>query len=373
MKTKQLGNSDLFITPVRFGASVIDSSAWDQSAAAIHRALELLARISQGAVTVLAVILVAVIAWFDYVTGDFSLAVFYLVPVVLATWYAGGVSGWFIGVLSAAAWLVGDPALSHAYGHPLMPYWNAAMLALIYGIVAHLLSTLHRLQTELQERVERRTASLAEVHHRVKNNLQIISSLLMLQAEKLSNPADKAVFDECRDRIYSMARLHEQLYSSGEFSDLDFAAHLREMAEMLVRSHTPQGCVLALDVRADPVAVDLDTAVTFGLIANELLLNALKHGFAGRPAGKLTVKLHGGNRNEMTVRDDGRGLPTGFDATKNAGLGLELVLGMTRQIRGEAKIENDLAGGTRATIFFPSLLPSKTVKTEPQSKPTYHD
>src|SRR5437868_15460599 len=238
MKTKQLSNSDLFITPTRFG-----TSAWKQSFAPIHRALELLARISQTAATVLAIVLVAVIACFDYVTGDFSLALFYLVPVVLATWYACRVTGWFIGALSAAAWLLGDPALSHAYGHPLMPYWNAAMLALVYGVVAHLLSMLHRLQTELQERVEQRTASLAEVHHRVKNNLQIISSLLMLQAEKLSRAADKAVFDECRDRIYSMARLHEQLYSSGEFSDLDFAAHLREMAEMLVRSHTPQGCV----------------------------------------------------------------------------------------------------------------------------------
>jgi two-component sensor histidine kinase len=75
----------------------------------------------------------------------------------------------------------------------------------------------------------------------------------------------------------------------------------------------------------------------------------------------------------MTVRDDGYGLPPGFDARKNAGLGLELVLGMTRQIRGEAKIENDPAGGTRTTIFFPSLLSSETAKTEPQSKPTYHD
>src|SRR5438270_11912113 len=365
MRTKQLSNSDFFISSVRFG-----SSAWEQSLAPIHRTLELLGRMSHAAATILSVVLVAVIAWFDYVTGDFSLALFYLAPVVLATWNAGRLSGWFIGVLSAAGWLVGDSVLSHAYGHPLMPYWNAAMLALIYGIVAHLLSTLHRLQAELQERIERRTAWLAEVHHRVKNNLQIISSFLMLQAEKLSNAADKAVFDECRDRIYSMARLHEQLYSSGEFSDLDFAAHLREMAEMLVRSHTPQGCVLALDVRADPVAVDLDTAVTLGLIANELLLNALKHGFAGRPAGKLTVELYGGNRNEMTVRADGRGLRPGFDATKNAGLGLELVQGMTRQIRGEAKIENDPAGGTRATIFFPSLTPSKT---EPQSKLTSHD
>jgi two-component sensor histidine kinase len=318
------------------------------------------ARLSRVAATALAVTLVGVIAWFDYVTGDFSLAVFYFAPVALATWYAGRASGWFIGLLCAAVWLVGNPALiSQADGHPFMPYWNAAMLALTYGIVTYLLSSLEQLQAELRKRVERRTASLTEVHHRVKNNLQIISSLLLLQAEKLTNAADKAVFGECRDRIYSMARLHEQLYSSGEFSDLDFAAHLREMAEMLVHSHTPPGCNLVLEVRADPVAMDLDTAVTLGLIANELLLNALKHGFDGRPAGKLTVELRAGSPNQMTVRDDGSGLPPGFQASNNAGLGIELVLGMTRQIRGEVKIENGPGGGTRTTIFFPSYPPSQ--------------
>jgi two-component sensor histidine kinase len=328
------------------------------------------APISRTVATVMAVALVAVIAWFDYATGDFSLAVFYLAPVVLATWYAGRGTGWFIGLLSATAWLLADQPISQADGEPFRPYWNAAMLASIYGIVAHLLSALERLQVELRDRVERRTASLAEVHHRVKNNLQIISSLLMLQAEKLTNPADKAVFGECRDRIYSMARLHEQLYSSGKLSDLDFAAHLRELAEMLVHSHTPPGRILTLEVRADPVAMDMDTAVTLGLIANELLLNALKHGFDGRSAGKLTVELRAGSPNRMTVHDDGSGLPPGFDAEKNSGLGYELVLGMTRQIRGEAKIENDPAGGTRTTIFFPSLSPPKT---EPTAKPTSHD
>ena len=318
------------------------------------------ARISGTAATALAIGLVAVIAWLDYITGDFSLAVFYLAPVIVATWYAGRATGWFIGVLSAAAWLLADQTPSQSGGELLRPYWNAAMLALTYGIVTHLLSALERLQTELRKRVERRTISLTEVHHRVKNNLQIISSLLMLQAEKLTNAADKAVFGECRDRIYSMARLHEQLYSNGEFSDLDFGVHLREMAEMLVRSHTPPGCILALDVRADPVAMDLDTAVTLGLIANELLLNALKHGFDCRQAGKLTVELRAGNPNQMTVRDDGRGLPPGFDARTNAGLGIELVLGMTRQIHAEAKIENDPVRGTRTTIFFPSLPLSQT-------------
>src|SRR5437763_3588066 len=127
MKTKQLSNSDFFITPTRFG-----TSAWEQSLDPIHRALELLGRISPTAAMVLAVVLVAVIAWFDYVTGDFSLALFYLVPVVLATWHAGRLSGWIIGVLSAAAWLVGDPVLSHSYGHHLMTYLYATLLELIY-------------------------------------------------------------------------------------------------------------------------------------------------------------------------------------------------------------------------------------------------
>jgi two-component sensor histidine kinase len=319
-----------------------------------------LTRISRTAATALAITLVAVIALLDYVTGDFSLAVFYLAPVVVATWYAGRATGWFIGLLSAAAWLLADQTASHGAGELLRPYWNAAMLALTYGIVAHLLTALAQLQAELRKRIEVRTASLTEVHHRVKNNLQIISSLLMLQAEKLTNAADKAVFGECRDRIYSMARLHEQLYSSGEFSDLDFAAHLREMAEMLVHSYTPPGCSLALEVRADRVAMDLDTGVTLGLIANELLLNALKHGFDGRPAGKLTVELRAGNPNQMSVRDDGRGLPLEFDPRKGAGLGIELVLGMARQIGAEARIENDPGGGTRTTTFFPSLAPLKT-------------
>jgi two-component sensor histidine kinase len=298
---------------------------------------------------------VAVIAWFDYLTGDFSLAVFYLAPVALATWYAGRASGLFVGLLSAVAWLVAD----HPDGEPFRPYWNAAVLVLIYAIVAYLLSVLARLQAKLRERVESRTASLAEVHHRVKNNLQIISSLLMLQAEKLNNAADKAVFNECRDRIYSMARLHEQLYASGRFSDLDFAAHLRELAEMLVRSHTPPGCILKLEVRADPVAMDVDTAVTIGLIANELLLNALKHAFANRHHGTLTVELRPGHPNELIVRDDGRGLPPEFDPATDSGLGFELVLGMSRQIRAETQIETDPAGGTRTTIRFRSLATSK--------------
>ncbi len=277
----------------------------------------------------------------------------------VATWSAGRLSGWVIAILSAVAWFVGNLALSRTFDHPITHVWNAAMPAFIYGVVVHLLSALHRVQAELEERVERRTVSLAEVHHRVKNNLQVISGLLMLQAVKLTDPADKAVFGECRDRIHSMARLHEQLYSRGDYENLDFASHLQELAQMLVYSHTPKGCALELKFQADPVVVDLDTAVTLGLIANELLLNALKHGFRGRDAGTLTVELHGGAMNRMIVRDSGSGLPPDFDPSKDGKLGIELILGMTRQIHGQATIENDPAGGACVTVSFPAAPPAQ--------------
>lgn len=129
-----------------------------------------------------------------------------------------------------------------------------------------------RRQTErqLQVSLTEKETLLKEVHHRVKNNLQVISSLLSLESEKLKDdPLATTVFKECRDRIHSMARLHQQLYSDGHFASVDFGRHLNEMADMLVQSHMPNHCQVTLQVRNDPVSLDLDMAVTLGLIANE--------------------------------------------------------------------------------------------------------
>src|SRR5262249_53433853 len=161
-----------------------------------------------------------------------------------------------------------------------------------------------------------------------------------------------------RDRINAMARLHEQLYDDRGLSHLDFAPHLRELAEMLLRSHSPAGCKLALNVSADRVPLDLDQSILLSLIANELLLNSLKHPFHGRAAGKIDAHLRtSGDRVVLTIRDDGNGFvrqPPKIE--EQHGTGIDLVQAMSRQLGGEFVINLIPAGGTCATISFQSKM-----------------
>jgi hypothetical protein len=122
-----------------------------------------------------------------------------------------------------------------------LSYINAGILVLASAALCELVISLRRAHERLEALLALRTVSLSEIHHRVKNNLQIVSSLLRLQSSKFNDPAVRGVFTECRDRINAMARLHEQLYDEAGRSHLDFAPHLRELADMLVFSHRLQG------------------------------------------------------------------------------------------------------------------------------------
>jgi two-component sensor histidine kinase len=197
----------------------------------------------------------------------------------------------------------------------------------------------------------------------VKNNLQIVSSLLRLQSNKFADPAVRDVFTECRDRINAMARLHEELYNEHGQSHLNFAPHLRELAEMLLRSHKPAGCNLTLNVSTDRVPLDLDQSILLSLIANELLLNSLKHAFHRRAAGKVDAELRR-TRDQvtLTIRDDGNGIvPRRSETEGQRGTGIDLVQAMSRQLGGEFVVNRTPAGGTCATISFPS----KTSRQQP--------
>ena len=298
------------------------------------------------------------IGWIDYKTADFAMTVFYFGPVVLATWRAGRKAGWFIAVLCGVTVFVAELMVPSSGRLIAVSYINAGILVLASAALAELVSSYRRAHERLEALLALRTVSLTEIHHRVKNNLQIVSSLLRLQSAKFTDSAVRDVFTECRDRINAMARLHEQLYDEAGRSQLDFSPHLRELAEMLVLSHTPPGCKLTLNIFADHVPLDLDQSILLSLISNELLLNALKHAFHRRTTGNIDAELRTTpNRVTLTIRDDGIGFePLQAGMEEHRGAGIELVRAMARQLGGELVINRAPAGGTCATIFFPNEL-----------------
>ena len=194
---------------------------------------------------------------------------------------------------------------------------------------------------------------LNEVHHRVKNNLQIVSSLLNLQSRQVTDPALIEVFAGTRDRVRAMAAVHEQLCGSGDFARIDLAAHLTELLRLLTRAHAAEGLHILPALRLDPIPVDLNTAVPLSLIANEAIINALKYAFVGRGEGTLTIELRStAGHHELRIADDGPGLPPGVDPKKTRTLGLRLVRDLTRQIHGELHFESS-ASGTGIVVRWP--------------------
>jgi two-component sensor histidine kinase len=320
------------------------------------------------AAVIASALLMLLIGWIDYKTTDFAITVFYFMPVVLATWCAGRKAGWFIAALCGATVLVADLMVPRSGRVIVLSYINAGILILASAALAELVISARHAHERLKALLALKTVSLTEIHHRVKNNLQIVSSLLRLQSGKFADPAVREVFTECRDRINAMARLHEQLYNELGESHLDFAPHLRELSEMLLHSHTPAGCKLTLGIFADRVPLDLDQSILLSLIANELLLNSLKHGFHGRPTGKIDAELRTSrDRVTLTIRNNGNGflLPS-VEAEEKRGTGIELVRAMSRQLGGEFVINRMPAGGTSATISFPSKASRQQATIHPQ-------
>ncbi|MGL4550888.1 MAG: sensor histidine kinase, partial [Gemmataceae bacterium] len=193
---------------------------------------------------------------------------------------------------------------------------------------------------------------LKEIHHRVKNNLQIVSTLLDLQAGYTADPLALAMFKQSRARVRSMALIHERLYRSQDLARVDFAEYVRQLADDLCRNYPLYGDLVTLDVDVDIPPLPIDLAIPCGLLINELISNAFKHAFAGDAGGRLSLGLrHDGERNVLTVEDTGPGLPPGTDIRNTPSFGLQLVVTLVEQLRGEI----DVTGGPGAsfTITFP--------------------
>ena len=211
----------------------------------------------------------------------------------------------------------------------------------------------------VQASLQEKEALLKEVHHRVKNNLQVITSLLRLEAGRSGQPDTKAVLKEMQGRVRSMALLHESLYRSGVFATIDLGSYLGQISTQSFRTlaATPGAVQLRLDLAS--VAVEMDQALPCGLLVNELVSNCFKHGFPdGRP-GEVRVELQpvpGGPQWRLRVSDTGVGLPADFAARRDQSLGLQLVSDLARQIGGT--LETGSGPGAAFTVIL-TLTPPK--------------
>jgi PAS domain S-box-containing protein len=207
----------------------------------------------------------------------------------------------------------------------------------------------------IQASLHEKEALLKEIHHRVKNNLQVTSSLLRLQAAAIDDDHAREMFEETENRIRSMALVHEKLYQATNLSRIDFADYIRTLGDLLFRSSAINPDDVTLDVSGSEIFLSIDTAVPCGLIVNELLSNALKHAFHGDRKGKISVHLieHGDGPISLSVRDDGIGLPAAFDFDRTETLGLQLVQALVRQIDGRITIERRDAGAGFNVVFPP--------------------
>jgi two-component sensor histidine kinase len=194
---------------------------------------------------------------------------------------------------------------------------------------------------------------LKEIHHRVKNNLQVISSLLSLQAEYLKDEAMVKIFRESQNRVKSMALIHEKIYQSRNLAEVDFGEYLRELATQLFRSYGIGTHGIFMNINADKVVLGVDRAIPCGIIVNELVSNALKYAFPEKAGGRVDISLHTNGNGEivLTVRDNGVGLPPDIDFETSDSLGLMLVRMLSEQLQGEVKLCPG-EPGTEFTLTF---------------------
>ena len=209
-----------------------------------------------------------------------------------------------------------------------------------------------RTEEALRASLREKEALLQEIHHRVKNNMQVISSLLSLQVRHMSNEECRRVLIEGQTRIRSMSMVHEQLYQSQDLSNVDLAAYIRKLADHLFSLFLPDSPRVAFATDLEDLRLDINAAIPCGLILNELLSNALRHAFPGDRTGRVraaTRRKPDGSL-EIRVEDDGVGLPKGLDFRQAESLGLQIVNLLADQL--EATLEVDQTKGTAFILTF---------------------
>ena len=222
----------------------------------------------------------------------------------------------------------------------------------VFGLVREAKES-KQVTAQLRASEERKEALLREVHHRVKNNLAVICSLFYLQSTHTKDEESVQIFRDMEDRVHSMALVHEILYGTENLARIDFAEYAQALANDILSSHGSPRVSVRLKSELEPIIMSMDLAVPCGLILNELISNAFKHGFPNSAGGEIKVTLRSGPEGSCTlcVEDDGVGIPASLDVNIGKSLGLKLVRSLTKQIRGAFELVK-IDPGTSARLQF---------------------
>jgi PAS domain S-box-containing protein len=215
-------------------------------------------------------------------------------------------------------------------------------------------------EDNIKSSLEEKNVLLREIHHRVKNNMQIISSLLNLQTRYITDEKVVDVLKESQNRVKSMAMIHETLYQSEGFAKIGFSDYVNNLVTYLLQSYVDRDHVkIITDVDVD-IFLDIDTAIPCGLIINELITNSLKHAFPNLTNGQINIKLMRNNdKLILEVKDNGIGFPEMLDFRNTESLGLQLINSLVMQLDGTIQLKND--GGTEFKIVIHEMKYSKRI------------
>jgi two-component sensor histidine kinase len=219
----------------------------------------------------------------------------------------------------------------------------------IYGFD---ITALKAAEEKITRSLKEKEVLLKEVHHRVKNNLQIISSLIHLQSKNIMDKSARRIFDESHKRVKSMALLHEKLYKNDDVARVDFKEYIHELVIHLFHFYAANSELVSYHVSVDRIDLSIDTAVPCGLIVTELVSNSLMHAFQGGRKGRILISMtcRSDKKYALIIEDDGIGLPKDMDLGKVESLGLNLVTSLIEQLQGRVAVSRE--AGTRFEITF---------------------
>lgn len=235
------------------------------------------------------------------------------------------------------------------------------------GYVSHCkdISKRKETATKLKNIIAERETLLREIHHRVKNNLQVITSLLSLQSSTIEEEHIREIFQQSQYRINAMATIHETLYRSNNFVGIDYRDYLITLSEYLLLSMKGKQHQISLDIQVPPVMLTLDTAIPLGLLVNEIITNALKYGIAGK--GTITIQLTPKKEQEyeLYIGDDGKGYSKEINFSNTTSLGLKLIQNLARQLNGSIE-RVPTKKGTYYKLLFMGILYETPMNKEKQ-------